>query len=156
MNSCHPLLATSLRQHLLRFIGFADPYSVKPTIHDEILRRGVGCDPATVTHHLDFCSQSLQKLIDRGPFTGLRAVLATAPPCSDGYAVDWRGPQTQRRDFGLRQPRANRSYHSARQVQKFARGADWRFRVTRQITNSILPLRAVGVAASPRFLGGTP
>ena len=77
MKSRRSLLATSSRQLLLRFFGFADPNSVKLTIHDEVLRKSVGCDPAAVTHHVDFCSQRLQKLIDRGLFTRLRAVLAT-------------------------------------------------------------------------------
>ena len=34
-------------------------------------------------------------------FTRFRAVLATALPCSDRCDVDWRGPQTQRREFGI-------------------------------------------------------
>ena len=54
----------------------------------------------------------------------LRAVRKLALPCSDRYVVDWRGPQTQRREFcisplqrvlretllvwGPRRPRANR------------------------------------------------
>ena len=78
----------------------------------------------------DRCSQRLQKLIDRRPFTPLRAVHVTAPPCSDRYAADWRGPQTQRRYshsspqqevYGnflmfleLRREISNRSTHSER------------------------------------------
>ena len=34
-----------------------------------------------------------------GQLTGPRAVQVTALPCLDRYAADWRGPQTQRRDF---------------------------------------------------------
>ena len=44
-------------------------------------------------------SRRLQKLVDCRPFTSLRAVQVTAPPCPDRQTVDWRGPQTQQRDF---------------------------------------------------------
>ena len=42
-------------------------------------------------------SRRLRNLSMTSSFSSLRAVLATALPCSDECAVDWRGPQTQRR-----------------------------------------------------------
>ena len=42
-------------------------------------------------------SRRLRNLSMTSSFSSLRAVLATALPCSDEYSVGWRDPQTQRR-----------------------------------------------------------
>ena len=89
------------------------------------------------SHHVDVQEATSQaqklaeiaELVDRGLCIRLRAVLVTAPPCSDGYTADWR-PQTQRRYscgspwqgvfwnflmfFGLRRLRKYRLGHFAR------------------------------------------
>ena len=95
------------------------------------LRKGVGCDPAAITHHVDFCSQRLQKT-DRS--RSVYPPLGCLGDCATLFRRVWSGTGGVHRRSGeifgssllqrvcgetsmiweLRQPRANRSNHSAR------------------------------------------